>query len=57
MQFQWSALFLKGLVWLSAEILLTLLGLDDLADYSEFLFHNRNGVAVIEVSMNPVTTA
>ena len=31
-------LLTKMLVWLAAEILLTSLGTDDLADYSEFIF-------------------
>ncbi|MEM9117471.1 MAG: hypothetical protein AAGD09_06265 [Cyanobacteria bacterium P01_F01_bin.56] len=30
-------IFIRLLIWLSAEILLSYLGLDDLADYSEFL--------------------
>ena len=28
----------KIIIWLAAEILLTFMGLDDLADYSEFVF-------------------
>ncbi|VEP15474.1 conserved hypothetical protein [Hyella patelloides LEGE 07179] len=31
-------LITKLLVWLTAEILLNFLGLDDLADYSEFVY-------------------
>ena len=30
--------FFKVIVWVIAEIILNVLGLDDLADYSEFLF-------------------
>ncbi len=41
MQVQWPQLFLKTSVWLCTEIALTFLGLDDLADYSEFVFQNR----------------
>lgn len=33
MQVQWSKLFSRALIWLCAEISLTCLGLDDLADY------------------------
>jgi hypothetical protein len=36
-----SKLFIKVAVWLCAELALTLVGLDDLADYSEFLGQNR----------------
>lgn len=33
--------FTKIMVWLLAEILLTFMGLDDLADYSEFVFERN----------------
>ncbi|MDJ0682361.1 MAG: hypothetical protein QNJ18_21180 [Xenococcaceae cyanobacterium MO_167.B52] len=38
MQVQWKKLLAKTIVWLAAEILFSFLGLDNLADYSEFLF-------------------
>ncbi|MDJ0702980.1 MAG: hypothetical protein QNJ46_06835 [Leptolyngbyaceae cyanobacterium MO_188.B28] len=38
MRIHWKKLLAKTLVWVVAEILLTLLGLDNLADYSEFIF-------------------
>lgn len=43
MRIQWSKLILKTAVWLGTELALTCLGLDDLADYSEFVFqyHSR----------------
>lgn len=31
----------KLLIWLAAEIALNLLGLDELADYSEFVFQDK----------------
>lgn len=31
-------LIAKILIWLAAEILLSFLGLDDIADYSEFIY-------------------
>ena len=37
MKIQWKKLWLKIILWLGAEILLTSIGLDNLADYSEFL--------------------
>jgi hypothetical protein len=36
-----SKLLVKVAVWLCAELALNLVGLDDLADYSEFLATNR----------------
>ncbi len=37
-QVSWKDLIMKLTVWLLSEILLTFLGLDNLADYSEFIF-------------------
>ena len=37
MKVKWSQLALKTIVWLSAEFYLTVLGIDNLADYGEFL--------------------
>ncbi|MDJ0577449.1 MAG: hypothetical protein QNJ65_20095 [Xenococcaceae cyanobacterium MO_234.B1] len=45
MKIKWKALLLKGSIWLIAEISLNLVGLDNLADYSEFIFE-RNQVAL-----------
>ena len=42
MQIHWQKLLLKAVFWLSAEIALTCLGLDDLADYGEILLQDRN---------------
>lgn len=41
MKIQWKVLLVKIIVWLVAEILFTCLGLDDIADYSEFLAEKR----------------
>ena len=38
----WQELFLKLICWLALEIILNLIGLDDLADYSEFIFNYDN---------------
>lgn len=37
MQLKWKELFVKTLIWLTVEFLLSIVGLDDLADYSEFV--------------------
>lgn len=38
MKNQWTALAIKTASWLMLEVLLNLVGLDNLADYSEFVF-------------------
>lgn len=46
---------LKVIAWVVAEILLNLIGLDDLADYSEFIFERtteRPRVAMAEMGNN-----
>jgi hypothetical protein len=40
-QVKGKKLFAKILVWLAAEILLNFLGLDNLADYGEFVFERN----------------
>lgn len=42
MQVQWKQLLIQSLLWLSAEIVLTSLGMDDLADYGEYHFTPRS---------------
>ncbi len=37
----WQKLLIKTCIWLIGEIILNLIGIDDLADYSEFLFENK----------------
>ncbi len=37
MKNHWQQLFLKILFWLALEAVFNLIGIDDLADYSEFL--------------------
>ena len=41
MKARWKRLVLEITVWLVAEIVLNLLGLDNLADYSEFIFQSK----------------
>jgi hypothetical protein len=38
MKTQWNKLWVKTISWLVIEIILNLLRLDNLADYSEFIF-------------------
>jgi hypothetical protein len=41
MKTQWKKAWVKTAMWLVTEIVLNLLGLDNLADYSEFLFEKE----------------
>lgn len=45
MQTRWKKLFVKVTAWLAAEIILNLLGLDNLADYSEFIYEQEVAVS------------
>ena len=56
MRVQWQKLLLRTGIWLCAEISLTVLGLDDLADYSEYIFQNRSEVPVMAFSINAVAS-
>ena len=38
MTVQWKKLLVRTAVWLAAELCLNFLGLDEMADYSEFIF-------------------
>jgi preprotein translocase subunit SecG len=41
MKAHWQKFILKVTMWLMVEILLNILGLDNLADYGEFVFHRE----------------
>ena len=43
-QVHWKKLCLQTTLWLVAEVFLTYIGIDDLADYSEFHFIYRDDV-------------
>jgi hypothetical protein len=44
MTVQWNHLMTKMLVWLAAEVFLSILGLDNLADYGEFMLSHEAAV-------------
>ncbi|MBE7385384.1 MAG: hypothetical protein F6J95_028790 [Leptolyngbya sp. SIO1E4] len=52
---RWRKLLVKGTFWLSSEIVLGLMGVDTLADYSEFLIQSRVASHVSE-AIAAVTT-
>ncbi len=37
-----NKLIVKTVIWLTTEILFNFVGIDDLADYSEFVFENNS---------------
>jgi hypothetical protein len=41
MNIRWQKLLVKMSFWLATEIILNLVGIDDLADYSEFIYENK----------------
>jgi len=45
MNTQWKKIWIKATFWLVIEIILNLLGLDSLADYSEFIFEKEIAIA------------
>lgn len=54
MKTYWQKVFFKITVWLITEILLNILGLDNLADYSEFVFEGKamaNNCYIPEVTL------
>ncbi len=46
MDVKWRKLLLRGSIWLTLEITLNLVGIDDIADYSEFIFE-RNQITIL----------
>lgn len=42
MNVRWRKLLIKISFWLVTEFLFNLLGIDDLADYGEFVYENKN---------------
>lgn len=45
MKIHWKTALLKTIVWIAAEIVLNCLGVDTLADYSEFL-HDQEAISL-----------
>jgi hypothetical protein len=48
MQVRWKKLLSQIMVWLVVEIILNLLGLDNLADYGEFVF-DKDAIAIAAI--------
>lgn len=60
MKIHWKTALLKLIVWIAAEVVLNLLGLDSLADYSEFL-HDQEAIGLSQLHqpaiVMPTTTS
>ena len=50
MDIRWKLGVCRFFVWLAAEIVLSMLGIDDLADYSEFVFEKDIPVLISQAS-------
>lgn len=50
MNVRWKKLLFKTTFWLATEVCFTLIGIDDLVDYSEFIFGRQ------EIVQPPITS-
>jgi hypothetical protein len=55
MKTQWKKIWVKATMWVITEIALNLLGLDNLADYSEFIYEQESAIATYQNQMTVVT--
>ncbi|WP_204141213.1 hypothetical protein [Halomicronema sp. CCY15110] len=51
MSVRWKRLFWQSIIWLAAEIILTSIGFDDLADYGEYHITSKHG-AIAQLVQN-----
>jgi hypothetical protein len=49
MNVRWNQLIIKITIWVAGEVLLNVMGLDTLADYSEFFFEHQESFFVSEL--------
>lgn len=54
MKTQWKNVWVKATIWLVTEIILNFIGLDNLADYSEFIFEQEVMIATSQPQMTVV---
>ena len=54
MQVRWKRLLLQSALWLSAEVILTAIGLDDLADYGEYHVNSKQAEIVQLAQTAPI---
>ena len=46
MNVKWRRLILRGSLWLALEVVLNCIGIDDMADYSEYIFERNQLVRI-----------
>jgi len=51
MTIKWNKLFLKCSVWITLEIIFTLLGVDDVIDYSEYILETKRNYVYQKISV------
>ncbi|MEM1279458.1 MAG: hypothetical protein AAGG53_05400 [Cyanobacteria bacterium P01_H01_bin.152] len=54
MQVRWKRFLLQSALWLSAEVILTSIGLDDLADYGEYHVTSKQAAIAQLVQTAPI---
>jgi len=52
---RWRKLFVETSAWVTAEVMLNVVGLDNLADYSEFVFQSKVIADATEAFSNLIT--
>ncbi|BAY86862.1 hypothetical protein NIES267_63730 [Calothrix parasitica NIES-267] len=52
---RWRKLFMETSAWVTAEVMLNVVGLDNLADYSEFVFQSKAIADATEAFSNLIT--
>ncbi len=57
MNVRWKKLLLKTTFWLATEICFTLIGIDDLVDYSEFIFGRQEILQPLPKSFSSLSLA
>ncbi|MBD1854676.1 MULTISPECIES: hypothetical protein [Leptolyngbya] len=57
MKLRWKTLFVQVAIWAVSEVALTCVGIDDLADYSEFILDRKQAFIEAISKSTPFATA
>jgi hypothetical protein len=57
MKLRWKTLFVQVAIWAVSEVALTCVGVDDLADYSEFILDRKQALIEAISKSTPSATA
>ncbi len=55
MKVKWRKLFVETSAWVTTEVMLNIVGLDNLADYSEYVFQSKALLDASEAFSNLIT--